>query len=306
MQSIARRLRMKSRKYRCASNAPQLRSVRNRTMRRRRFKARVSLLVSLCFFAACANEGPSEPTPEAAKRFLQLRGYEFDQASFFRAAASSDAIAVNGFLSAGMNVDTKDQNDDTALTAAADRGDLTIVNVLLKRGADVNEKGRNKWTALLLALQQNRNEVTDALLSRSDIDVKAETPDGMTALMLATWHQRPDAVRRLLQLGSDPDHQDKDGDVALHGAAWLGNTSIVGLLLDAKANPNVKNKLGGTPLMWAASYGKDPVVRILLERGADARIKDVDGVTAAGWAAKNGHGNLVMILGDAEKKSRKE
>jgi hypothetical protein len=62
----------------------------------------LSLLVLLSCLAGCVNEGPSEPTPEAAKRFLQLRGYEFDQASFFRAAEAGDAIAVNGFLTAGM------------------------------------------------------------------------------------------------------------------------------------------------------------------------------------------------------------
>ncbi|HJZ81795.1 MAG TPA: ankyrin repeat domain-containing protein [Pyrinomonadaceae bacterium] len=271
-------------------------------MEGRRLQQRFSFLILLICVAGCASEGPAEPTPEGAKRFLQLRGYAFDQASFFRAAAAGDAIAVNGFLTAGMNVNAKDANDDTALTAAADRGDVSMVNVLIKGGADINAKGRNNWTALLLALRGDRNEVADALLNQSQLEREAETPDGMTALMLAVWHQRPDAVRRLLQLGADPNHQDKDGDAGLHGAASFGNATILGMLLDAQANPNVKNKLGGTPLMWAASYGHDQIVRMLLEKGADPRLKDVDGVTASGWAGKNGRGNLVMILRDAEKR----
>jgi ankyrin repeat protein len=258
-----------------------------------------SLFLLLFCLTACANEG--EPTPEAARRFLQLRGYEFDNASFFKAVAASDEMAVNGFLAAGMDVNAKDQNDDTALTATADRGDLPMVNLLLKRGADVNAKGRNSWTAFLLALQGDRNDVSDALLTQPKLDLEAETPAGMTALMLGTWHQRPEVVRKLLQRGANPNHQDHEGDAALHGASWFGNTTILGMLLDAKANPNVRNKLGGTPLMWAASYGQDQIVRMLLEKGADPRIKDVDGVTAAGWAAKNARGNLVMILRDAEK-----
>ena len=253
----------------------------------------------LCF-SACADEGPSEATPEATKKFLKLRGYEFDEASFFKAAAAGDALAVNGFLSAGMNVNAKDQNDDTALTAAADRGDVQIVNTLLKGGADVNAKGRNGWTAALLALKGERSEVADLLIAQPKLDLKAETPEGMTALMLAVWHKRPDAVRKLIQLGSDVNHQDHDGDAPVHGAAWFGELTILGTLLDAGANPNVKNKLGGTALMWAASYGETEAVRMLLEKGADARIKDVDGVTAAGWAAKNGRGSLVMILRAAE------
>src|SRR6187401_2639871 len=131
MQSIARPRKTKSPRFRCGSPMRQFHPAQNRTMNHRHLKRGLSLLVLLICLAGCVNDGPSEPTPEAAKQFLQLRGYEFDQPAFFRAAEAGDAIAVNGFLTAGMNVNTKDKNDDTALTAAADRGDLQIVNVLL-------------------------------------------------------------------------------------------------------------------------------------------------------------------------------
>ena len=187
----------------------------------------------LCCFSACADSGTDAPTPEAAKRFLKLRGYEFDQPSFFKAAEAGDAIAVNGFISAGMNPNAKDENGDTATTSAAARGDAKVIGVLLKRGADINAPGRNGWTALLLALQEERREAADVLLSQSNIDLKAETPEGMTALMLAVWHQRPEVVRTLLQRGADLNHQDKEGDAVVHGAAWLGNMPILQTLLDA-------------------------------------------------------------------------
>jgi len=177
-----------------------------------------------------------------------------------------------------------------------------LLVALLAGGADVNANGRNNWTALLLALESDRNEVAESLIKQPNLNLKAENPDGMTALMLAVWHKRADFVKKLLQRGADPNHQDKDGDSAVHGAAWLSSTDILSMLLDAGANPDFKNKLGGTAMMWAASYGQDEAVRILLNRGADPRIKDVDGVTAAGWAAKNGQGGLVMLLREAEKK----
>ena len=260
----------------------------------------LAICLSLCL-GACASPGSNQPTPEAAKRFLKLRGYEFDEQSFFKAAVAGDELAVNGFFSAGINPNARDDNGDTVLTSAAARGDLRIVNVLLKGRADINAKGRNDWTAFLLALEGARNEVAAVLLAQTNLDLKAETPDGMTALMLAVWHQREQTVRTLLARGADKDHQDKDGDTSLHGAAWFGNTKILGMLLDAGANPNVKNKLGGTALMWAAAYGQDEAVQILLAKGADPKLKDVDGVTAGGWAAKNGQGNLAMLLRQAEK-----
>lgn len=258
-------------------------------------------IICLVVLAGCVATVSDQPTPEAARQFLKLRGYEFTEQAYFRAAAVSDVMAVNGFFSAGINANAKDENGDTTLTAAAARGDLKIVEALLRGGVDINARGRNNWTALLLALEGQHAQVADLLSSQPRIDLKAETPNGMTALMLAVWHQRPELVRKLLQLHSDPNHQDKDGDAALHGAAWYGNTRICRMLLDAGADPNIKNKLGGTALMWAASYGQDEVVKVLLERGADPRIKDVDGVTASGWAAKNGRANLVKLLQDAEK-----
>lgn len=266
-------------------------------------KAWLALLIcyGFAFIWACSGNEGEQLTPDGAKRFLKLRGYDFDEKSFLAAAAASDLIAVNGFLVARIDPNVKDDNGDTALTAAAGRGDLKIVQALTQGGADVNAKGRYGWTACLLALDGDRNQVTDFMLTQPNLDLKAETPNRMSALMLSVWHQRDDVVRKLLQRGADVNHQDEDGDTAVHGGAFYANAKILQMLLDGKANPNIKNKLGGTALMWAASYGHEEIVRMLLDRGADPRIRDVDGVTAAGWAARNGQGNLVMLLKEAEK-----
>src|SRR6202140_5695661 len=104
-------------------------------MRKRHFKLFiVGLLWCLC---ACAEPGSDQPTPEAAKRFLQLRGYTFDDQSFLSAANVGADLAVNGFLSAGINPNAKDDNGDTALTAGAGRGGLKKVNPLLGGGRGV-------------------------------------------------------------------------------------------------------------------------------------------------------------------------
>ena len=257
--------------------------------------------LAACLGAIACDDSGVPPTPDAAKRFLKLRGYDFNEESFFQAAADGDVMAVSGFISAGINVNAKNKDDDTALTAMAAQGNAKVIGELLRGGADVNAKGRNGWTALLLALQEEHADVVDLLLAQPNLDWKAETPDKMTALMVAVWHQQDVAVRALLKRNVDVDHQDNDGDTAVHGAALYRNAKMLGLLLDAGANPNLKNKLGGTALMWAAAYGHDDIVRDLLNRGADPKIRDIDGVTAAGWAAKNGRTNILTILRAAEK-----
>ncbi len=120
----------------------------------------IIVATALCL-SGCAEGGADKPTPEAAKKFLKLRGYNFDDQSFLSAAAAGDAMAVNGFLAAGINLNVADKIDgDTALIAAASRGDLPIVKVLLENHADVNIKNKNGWTALLLAFQHDRNDVS--------------------------------------------------------------------------------------------------------------------------------------------------
>jgi ankyrin repeat protein len=262
------------------------------------------IALAACLGAIACDDSGVPPTPEAAKRFLKLRGYDFNEESFFKAAADSDVMAVNGFISAGINVNAKNKDDDTALTAMAAQGNAKVVDALLRGGADVNAKGRNGWTALLLALQEGHPDVVDILLAQPTLDFKAETPDKMTALMVAVWHEQESVVRTLLKRDADINHQDNDGDTAVHGAALYRNGKILGLLLDAGANPNVKNKLGGTALMWAAAYGHDDIVRTLLYRGADPKLRDIDGLTAAGWAAKNGRTNILMMLRAAEKEQK--
>src|SRR5438093_7543956 len=78
-------------------------------------------LVVVLSLAGCESASTNQPTPEAAKRFLKLRGYEFDEKSFFKAAEDGDLMAVNGFISAGINVNARDDSGDTVLTAAAAR-----------------------------------------------------------------------------------------------------------------------------------------------------------------------------------------
>lgn len=61
----------------------------------------VCALLAPLGFVGCAGGRSNKPTPDAAKRFLKLRGYEFNDKSFLAAAAANDVAAVKGFLARG-------------------------------------------------------------------------------------------------------------------------------------------------------------------------------------------------------------
>lgn len=256
-----------------------------------------TLLSLIILSASCASRPAEKPTVEASQRFLKLRGYDFNQAEFFKAVAERDVAAINAFLAGGFDPNVRNASDGrTALISAAAVGYLDIVNALIRGGADVNIKDNVGYTAFFHANEARYDDVADALISQTQIDLNASGKNGVTALMVYVWRDRKDAVMRLLARGADVTLTDNDGDTALHGAAEIGNVETTRLLLAKGADVNAKNKVGGTPLMWAAVFGNDDVVLELLKHGADPRLKDEDGVTALQWAEKNNRTSVVRVL----------
>jgi len=253
------------------------------------------VIVSGLFVAnGCAG---SRGTPsESVQQILKLRGYNFDEKSFFAAAQARDLQAINAFIDAGINPNAQDSDGRTVLISAAARGELDVVNTLLARGVDINVKDKNGYTALSHAIEAMHDEVEDALLNRPELDPNCRGRNSRPALFAYVWRDNKDRVQKLLARGAEINVQDADGDTALHGAAETGNVEIMRLLLDKGANPNAKNQQGGTPLMWAAVYGNDEAARLLLNRGADASLKDNDGVTAVQWAVRNKRDSVVALL----------
>jgi ankyrin repeat protein len=263
----------------------------------------ICVLLGLPGFVGCVQSRSDKPTPDAAKRFLKLRGYEFNDKSFLRAAAANDVIAVNGFLAAGINPNVKDESSGaTALISAASHDSPEIVSALLRAGADANVKDNAGYMAILRAIQNKHDEIADLLLAQTNLDVNSRGAIGSTVLMSYVWREQADVVRNLLERGANPNLSDEDGDRALHGAAMRGNVDILRMLLAKGADPNAKNKVGGTALMWAGTYGHDEVARVLIEAGADPTLKDHNGMTASAWAAKNKRDDIAHLLSDAEKK----
>jgi ankyrin repeat protein len=263
-----------------------------------------TLIVCLLLtFAGCAQSRGDKPTPEAAKRFLKLRGYEFNDKSFLAAAVANHVSAVNGFLAAGIDPNVKAEGSgETALILAAAHGNPDIITTLLRGGANLNAKDNAGYNAILRAIQKKDDDISDLLVNQPGLELNAQGSNGTTVLISYVWREKEDVVEKLLKRGADPKLSDSDGDTALHGAALRGNVNLIKMLLAAGADPNAKNKVGGTALMWAGVYGHEEAARVLLEKGADALLKDGEGMTASAWAAKNKRDDMARLLHDAEKK----
>jgi ankyrin repeat protein len=114
----------------------------------------------------------------------------------------------------GIDLEAKAPNGNTALMMAAFRQNKTAVLELLKRGAQVNQKG---WTALHYAAAAGSVEITRILLDKYAY-IDAESPSGMTPLMIAAREGQEDVVALLLEQGADATL--KDGGFHLTAAEF--------------------------------------------------------------------------------------
>ncbi len=271
-----------------------------------------TILTSTCFFLftlmifSCGAR-TDQTTPEMAQSILKLRGYNLTEPDFFRAMNNEDAVAVRGFLQAGINTNAKNEKGETALTYSIRYKDPKVAKILIEN-ANLNLRDDNGNTPLFVAIKNEKEDLFDLLLEKgADANGSgraSEKTENQTALYVAILQGREDLIRKLLDENADPNIADSTGALPLSEAVIRrsANPSVIKILLDKGANPNAQESDKTTPLMFAAENNKiNPqtrleIVQLLLDKGADKKMKDKDGKTAVDWAKKGGNKNTVELL----------
>ncbi|XP_026437755.1 26S proteasome non-ATPase regulatory subunit 10-like [Papaver somniferum] len=184
-------------------------------------------------------------------------------------AAAGGSLQVCKYLleNLKLDVDSKDGKGHTPLCHATIQGHLETVRYLLERGANVDALNDTSYTPLHCAAVIGDTKIITLLLSRV-VCVDLATRCG-TALLFAACHGHRDAVKVLLDHGSNPNVVGSQSMLrpliaAISVRSWEG----VELLLQAGADPNAVS-FGNTPLTLAASDGHVDDIKRLLEAGAD-------------------------------------
>ncbi|CAJ1099222.1 repeat domain-containing 65-like isoform X2 [Octopus vulgaris] len=138
--------------------------------------------------------------------------------------------------------------------------DIRIIDILIDAGGQVGAKDCEGLTALHLAVWRRRLQAVELLLSRGS-NVNEKTNRGNTPLHLAadSFPEWTDGVKAIMnQSAVEVNPRDKDGQTPLHWACDQGNFHTVGLLLGHNGiDVNVVDNNGDTPLhlaVWGHSY----------------------------------------------------
>ena len=177
----------------------------------------------------------------------------------------------------------------TMLHQAAGLGAMRWMKWLLDRGADVNRNSHQGWTpldyaatgrggdwvfdnqkfertaALLLEHGAQLSPISAAALGRWEYLEKCSKQEleGKGVLEAAVKGNRPEVLRRLLDLGLDPDERTQVGPIAeqnwsaggpLFQAVVLNRIGMARLLLERGADPNANVWTSGSPILAVSSY----------------------------------------------------
>lgn len=164
---------------------------------------------------------------------------------------------------------------EPALTEAVFAGDLERIQALLDAGADVRYVRPSGYTVMIDAMHgrdilkdPNLLAILRLLISRG-ADLDAESDYGESALSVASWAGRFDAVKLLLDAGANPEPL---GWTPLHRAVALGTADDVKVRLDSGDDLSARDRWDRAPLLLALQVGDVEKAELLL--GAGASVAD--------------------------------
>lgn len=221
------------------------------------------------------------------------------------AAQEGKSEVLKLLISAGLDVNQKDDKGDDILLFAVSSGDLDCVKILVENGADIafeknTETGSTGPALILASLGGHLPAVRYLAQSGADLDI--QNSFGETALMIAASKGHYDIVDFLIQAGADINKQKNAGTTAVKFAAGSGNTEILEALIKAGADVNLGDNDDDTPLGEAVFQGQLKAAEVLIRAGANVNAKNKEGKTILDFAKEKGYKEIESLLKSAGAK----
>ena len=166
----------------------------------------------------------------------------------------------------------------TILHEPARTGNVEMAQLLLDQGALVFVRDSRGLTPLHIAARYGSVEMIRLLIEKGGADVNSPQlhedsilTSGSTALHIAAFNMKVDAVKALLNYDASTLVKDDEDNTALHITArhsLSDETDIMLMLIQHGAEIDPQNNIGMTPLDEAAYRGHFRMVRLLIKHGA--------------------------------------
>lgn len=133
------------------------------------------------------------------------------------------------------------------------------------------ERPLRTFSLLHIAAAQGDVENIERLAAKySSLDFLSS--DGSSPLAWSLLASSDDAVKKLLELGADPNGRTEEGATPIMNAVQANKPKMLALLLTSGADANAADNRGFTALHRACEMGLIESVKLLLEHGADKNV----------------------------------
>ena len=149
-------------------------------------------------------------------------------------------------------------------------GDLERLKKIVSHdAASVSSYSPDGFTALALASYLGQKKSVDYLIEKgADVNAVARNETGFTALTGAVTENHNEIAKVLVKNGARINHRYEGGFTALMHAAYSGNVELVSFLLQNGADPTAKNGEGKSPLTFAQEKNNSQIIELLRKNGA--------------------------------------
>ncbi|MFD2701656.1 ankyrin repeat domain-containing protein [Paenibacillus shunpengii] len=269
----------------------------------------LSILVMMTLIAGCAMDGDSEKSRHDAQTASDTEADQsMNSGTADRAIESEDSPNAGAQQNNNKNHSQEDdQVNSTDFINAAELGDTDKVLTMLEQGIDINVTDERGRTAILAATYGNKPDTVEALIQKgADLNLRDQRSDN--PLLYAGAEGRPEIVKLMVEAGADTTLTNRFGGTALIPAADRGHVQIVEYLLEhSDVDIDHINNLGWTALLEAVILGDGgerhtQIVKLLVEHGADVNLADGEGVSPLAHAKSRNYTDIIAILENAGAK----
>lgn len=206
------------------------------------------------------------------------------------ATKQGDQKAVDILARGKANLEAKLKDGSSALSLACVLGHMDVAKSLLDQGADP-ESPLEGMSLLLRAAHAGQLDVMKTLVG-AKANVNFATPEGLTAMHIATQEKNKEAISTLVELGANMEATDEDGCTPLMLSVLHDLGEPCELLLEKKADTTKTFKGKDTLVHVAASQGFEDMTDMLTKGGCS-----VNGINERGQTP------LLLVVATIEKRA---
>ncbi len=155
--------------------------------------------------------------------------------------------------------------------------------------AQENNDDQDRNATFFTAIADGDNETLKTMLTEDASLLTINNSRGSTPLMVAASVGQTEAVKILIDAGSEIGASNPYGNTALHYAAWAGDLESFKLLYDQGADLFFKNSRENTPVEYTCLGGNYEILQYVENKSMEAKDKIDSDSTLILWAANGGN-----------------